>query len=67
MGAFGSRGGLLRNAPLKRDSCADKEAQSCSELRQLDKAIIGACQETFSSTATDGVTEKNFCGKGNNR
>lgn len=39
MGAFGSRGGLFLNAPLKRGSCTDDDAQDLPKRRELDKAV----------------------------
>lgn len=62
MAAFGSRGGLLNNAPLKQGSCASKEGQANPALCQLGKAASGVRLETCFHPEAGDAAEKGFCG-----
>lgn len=64
MAAFGSRGGLVRNAPLKHGACVSKEPQANPALCQLGKATSGMRLETCVHPEAGGAAEKGFYGTG---
>lgn len=67
MAGFASRGGLLRNAPLKRGACMSKEAQGRPAPCQLDKAASVVCRESVGKSEADSFLDKNIHEEGENR
>jgi hypothetical protein len=67
MGAFGSRGGLFMNAPLKDESCTTDDAKDLPNLRRLDKEMRRAGLGKLDPAEAACSVAKSFQGQGENR
>lgn len=66
MGAFGSRGGLLMNAPLKGGSCTTDDGKDLPKLRRLDEEMRRAGLGKLDPAEVTCSAEMRLQGQGEN-